>query len=152
MTPDICEYEDALMAALAAGHASGEIQRHLKMCETCHQAELVWRYLEQLASQEACEAPLPSASLIWWRAQLAEKRKLAARSVVAIELVQKAAIAAVAAFVIVAAVLWGRDVLGNCSLPWPVAIAALLLIAGSVAGMLYVWFQGHSMRVLARQR
>jgi hypothetical protein len=152
MTPDICEFEIAVMAALAAGNVSAELHQHLKTCPACGEAELVWRYLETVASQEKCDAPLPSVDLIWWRAELAEKRKLAARSVMAIELVQKAAMVVVAAFLIVAAVLWGRDVVGKWALPWPVAIAALLLIAGSTGGMLYASFQGHSMRVFARQR
>ncbi|MDQ2774948.1 MAG: hypothetical protein M3Y57_08530 [Acidobacteriota bacterium] len=53
MMPDVCEYEDTVMAALATGHAPAEIQRHLKTCETCREAQLVWRYLETVASQEA---------------------------------------------------------------------------------------------------
>ena len=152
MNEEICGYESAVITALTTGDTPAEIQRHLKSCPMCRESELVWRYLETLAIEERCDAPLPSADLIWWRAQLAEKRKLAARSIAAIEIVQKAAMLLIAGFLVVAASLWGRDVFGGWTLTFPVALAALLLVAGSLGGMFYAWIQGHSARFLARQR
>jgi hypothetical protein len=152
MMPEICECEKSVLAALAAGSISSEVRQHLDVCPGCAESVAVWQYLQTLASRPVSDGPLPSADLIWWRAQLAEKRRLAARSVAAIEMVQRAAILLIAGLAAVAATLWGSNIFGGITLPLPVALGAILLGMGSVGGMFYAWRQGHWTRVFARQR
>ena len=139
MRPEICNYESTLIAALSAGEPSAEVQRHLRTCEPCREAALVFQYLGEVASAEKDSVPLPSPDLIWWRAQLAEKRRLAAKSVAAIETVQKIATALLAALLLIAAVAWGPRFVGSLALSLPVAVAAVVLGVGLAAGVLYAW-------------
>lgn len=97
-------------------------------------------YLGKLsACDELHEAPLPSAELIWWRAQLAKKRDLARRSVRAINAVRLAAVVVSVAFVIVGMLLWAPRVLGELPVPLPLTLASLLVFAGSTGGVLLIW-------------
>ena len=139
MTPEICSYEGTLVAALSAGEPSAEVQRHLRTCEPCREAALVFQYLGEVASAEKDSVPLPSPDLIWWRAQLAEKRRLAAKSVAAIEAVQKIATVVLTALLLIAAIVWGPRFVGSLALPLPVAFAAAVLGVGLAAGVLYAW-------------
>ena len=97
-------------------------------------------YFEKLsACEELSAAPLPSPDLIWWRSQLAEKRRIANRSVKAIETVRIAALIVAAAFVLLVMLLWAPKLFGDLPLPLPLTIASLLLFACSTCGVLVAW-------------
>jgi hypothetical protein len=83
--------------------------------------------------------PLPSPELIWWRARLAEKRRLAQRSVLAIEAVRTAAVFAAALFMILSIALWAPRLFGNLPLPLPLTVTALSIFGCSTGGILYAW-------------
>jgi hypothetical protein len=97
-------------------------------------------YFEELSvCEELNAAPLPSPDLIWWRSQLAEKRRIASQSVKAIETVQIAALIVAAAFVLLVMLLWAPRLFGDLPLPLPLTIACLLLFACSTGGVLLAW-------------
>ena len=98
------------------------------------------RYLEDLAiCNELNASPLPSPELIWWRSRVAEKRRLARRSVVAIETVRIAGLLASVVFVIVAMVLWAPRLFRDLPLPLPLTLACLILFGCSTGGILLAW-------------
>lgn len=97
-------------------------------------------YLDEVAAcPELSTVPLPSADLIWWRAQLEEKRRLTRRYVQAINAVTAAAIAVSIALIAVAALLWAPEGLRQFPLPVPLTVSCLLLFAGSTGGVLVAW-------------
>ncbi|MCU1291482.1 MAG: hypothetical protein JWP08_332 [Bryobacterales bacterium] len=100
----------------------------------------VREYLEELSGcDELNAAPLPSPDFIWWRSQLAEKRRLARRSVLAIETVRIAALVVSAVFLILVTLLWAPRLFGDLPLPLPLTIASLFLFACSTGGVLLAW-------------
>ena len=100
----------------------------------------ICEYLDQLsASDELNRAPLPSAELIWWRAQLEQKRALAKRSVQAIAVVRAAAIVLSIAFVVAASFFWAPEAFRNLPIPVPLTMTCLALLACSTGGVLAVW-------------
>ena len=96
-----CANESSVLAALRSGSMPDELIAHLNSCAVCQDAKLVWSYLEGCAGAEA-EADIAPAGAVWWRAQLAEKRATARRSIAWIDTMQKIslAIAAIAAIAI----------------------------------------------------
>jgi hypothetical protein len=77
--------------------------------------------------------------LIWWRARLDEKRRLARRSVLAIETVRVAAVTVAALFVVLSIVLWAPRLFGDLPLPLPLTVAALVVFGCSTGGVLLAW-------------
>ena len=80
----------------------------------------VRQYFETLAvCDELNSTPLPSRELIWWRSRLAEKRRLAQRSTIAIETVRVAAVVVAAIFVVLTTLLWapGFSAICRCHCP-----------------------------------
>lgn len=88
-----CPLETAVLSALATASLSGDTLLHAQACSACRETVAVWSYLNTVAAAEA-DPPLPSPDLIWWKAQLAHQRRIAARSVTVINLFQKFALAA----------------------------------------------------------
>jgi hypothetical protein len=103
-------------------------------------AAAIRQYFETLAAREAVDAsPLPSAELIWWRARIAEKRRLTQRSVVAIDAVMACSIAVSVAFVAIITLLWGPRLFGDFPLPIPLTLASLVFVGCCTAGVLLAW-------------
>ena len=125
MMPQLCEREATLIAALHRGSVPEELCVHASECPACADAELIWR---QLRTERDARPPLPSAGLIWWKAQLESRKELAGKSVAAIDWVQK--------FALVAAM----GLLAAARFPW-LALAGLAVLACAAAGVLYAWSQ-----------
>lgn len=133
-----CEYEAALLAGLEQGHVPEELSRHAASCPACTDTTAVWRYLHDIAQDAAETEQLPAVGLIWWRAQLAERRKLASRSVASIRIVQNAAIALAAILAIALLAAYSQTFTSVPALLLE-GIAALLFFSVPVAGLLYFW-------------
>lgn len=129
MTPQICERESALVAALGRGTVPEELARHAENCSACAEAKLIWSSMSNDALQDA---PLPPAGLIWWKAQLESRRQLANRSVAAIDIAQKAAAGAAAVF------LAALTIMEPNQFPWQAAVGLAVLGCAAV-GVLYAW-------------
>ena len=87
-----CANEGRVLAALLSGPMPDELAEHLTSCPVCQDAQLVWSCLEACADAAAA-TEIPPAGVVWWKAQLAEKRAAALRSVAWIEVMQKIALA-----------------------------------------------------------
>jgi hypothetical protein len=92
MNSERCEFEDAIGAAIASGQWDGALREHLAQHVECAELEITLRCLANIGTADD-QAP-PGPGLIWWRAQLAERRAQAMRGVAAIEWMQRAAMAA----------------------------------------------------------
>jgi hypothetical protein len=132
MKAEICAFEEASAAAFASGDWSAELHDHVNACAACSELALVWQSLGQ-ATGEQNDAPLPAPGLIWWRAQLAERREQAERAVAAIALMQKLAIALALAAAV--PLLW-------LSKPnvWLILFGVTLFLA--TGAVLYGWARG----------
>jgi hypothetical protein len=134
MNPQICDHEMLVLAALADGsEIDTELAAHLANCEACSEAATVFSYMRQLARYSEPTA-LPSADAILWRAQIAERQRLAQRSVAVIEFWWKAAAAAALLIAIFALAVWGPGnvVLGEVVGAALFACAAIFFTKGSV--------------------
>jgi hypothetical protein len=98
----------------------------------------VFRFLET-ASSEKEETAASAAGLIWWRAQLYEKRALAARSVTPIRTAQTVAIVLALVVAAIFAAMMGPEWIGKAS---PLVLAVVACGGGliaSTAGLLAFW-------------
>lgn len=133
-----CEWEPALVSALQRGHLPEEVSRHVASCAACTDTAIVWGYLHDVEQDAADADQLPAPGLIWWRAQLAERRKLASRSVASIQIVQNAAIALAAILAVTLLALYAQTFTQIPALLLE-GIAACFLFSLPVAGLLYFW-------------
>jgi len=129
-----CDFEQTLLAALAAGTVSQELLQHVEHCEACADAKLVWTYLRESAADDLDSSPVPAAGLILWRAKLEEKRNLAERSVASIRIVQNAALFVAAAV--------SLPIMGTYSAEFLIGKSALFLIAMLGVPALSLWALG----------
>jgi hypothetical protein len=142
-TPNTCEREPELLAALASRGLTEELRAHLEACPDCREAQEVWTYLAGLGEETLEDAaPLPAPGLIWWRAQLAAKRNQAEESVAAIKLATKTAVALTLALVCLVAIWWGPQSWEHLPVPVLGAGIALLVLLFSAGTVLYVWARG----------
>lgn len=98
------------------------------------------QFFQELGSCEELKAlPSPSPELIWWRSVLAENRRLARQSVLAIETVRIVAVFVCATFAVLATILWAPQLFGALPLPLPLTVAFLMLFGCSTGGVLLAW-------------
>jgi hypothetical protein len=98
---------DALRSGRWNGPWGEEIRRHAASCAACSEVALVARALQR-ADQQA-DVRLPSAGLVWWKAQLAARRDAERRAAEPIAFAERAAEALAALTVIVLAIWqWPR--------------------------------------------
>ena len=134
-----CDHEPVILAALDEGPLSEELDRHLATCDVCAEAALVCRYLREPMGDEAEPSTMPSAGLIWWRAQLEEQRNLANRSVASIRIVQKVTALVAAAVAVLMASAYSTQVFTGTSALLAVGIVSLPAVSVSALAVLYYW-------------
>lgn len=95
-----CEREQEVVDALTSGRwatAWGEdIRRHAEVCTACAEVAFVTQEFRREADAELLQAALPSAGLVWWKAQRAARRAAEERAAEPIRFVERAAFALVA--------------------------------------------------------
>jgi len=73
-----CDREQQVLDALQSGRWAGpwgeEIRRHAAACAVCSEVVLVAEALRYQGELAQTEVRLPSAGLVWWKAQLAARR------------------------------------------------------------------------------
>ena len=73
-----CDREQQVLDALRSGRWTGpwreEIRRHAAACAVCSEVVVVAEALRHEAELGQTEVRLPSAGLVWWKAQLAARR------------------------------------------------------------------------------
>jgi hypothetical protein len=99
-----CDREQAVLDALTSGRwatAWGEeIRQHAASCAVCSEVVLVAEALRRVERSAEAEVRLPSAGLVWWKAQLAARRAAEQRAAQPIALVERfaQAVGALSAF------------------------------------------------------
>jgi hypothetical protein len=147
MSQNDCEFEPRILAALASGGLTPELLAHKRHCSICDGAAVVWECLNAAPVDDAAE-DLPSADLIWWKAQIAEKRLLAERSVAIIGLIQKIAMALVALVALGCGVWFAPRFANEVPLAyWLTSLALVVLLLGTLAFLRY-----SELRDVAEQR
>jgi hypothetical protein len=90
-----CDKEQQVLDALRSGRWAGpwgeEIRRHAAGCVVCSEVVLVASALRREEQLAHPEVRLPSAGLVWWKAQLAARRAAQERAAQPIALVERIA-------------------------------------------------------------
>ena len=88
-----CDREQAVLDALASGRWSTpwgeEVRQHGASCAVCSEVVLVAEALRREEQSAEAEVRLPSAGLVWWKAQLAARRAAEQRAAQPIALVER---------------------------------------------------------------
>ena len=138
MKPEVCEFEDAVTAALYSGEWDATLREHVVQCPQCAELRDVCQSLAHAALTVGDTNPVPAPGLIWWRAQLAERREQAERAVAAIELMRK--LAGAVTLIVLAMVLWFWKPDGSLVDRSAVLMGvSMLVVSGAV---LYGWARG----------
>ncbi|HEX5483121.1 MAG TPA: hypothetical protein VFZ08_10915 [Terriglobia bacterium] len=99
-----CDREQAVVDAVVSGRWESawgeEIRRHAAGCAICSEVALLAQALRREDEAVQAELCLPSAGLVWWKAQLAARRAAEERAAQPIALMERAAqaLAGLAAF------------------------------------------------------
>jgi hypothetical protein len=90
-----CHREQEVLEAVRAGRWSGawgeELRKHAAACPVCAEVALVAAMLLEERDLAQAEVRLPSAGLVWWKAQRAARRAAEERATQPIALVERAA-------------------------------------------------------------
>lgn len=100
-----CSRSADVAAAASAGTldlSGGALGEHVSACASCRDLALVVAALREERDRSRRQAPVPSAGLVWWRAQLRERREAARRAAAPVTLVHAATLVG---FVVLAVVL-----------------------------------------------
>jgi len=79
MTAQNCSFESDIRRAARQGRWSDELRQHLGGCEECAATAAVTPWLGELAALPTRQHTLPSASIIWIKAQLLQNQRSAER-------------------------------------------------------------------------
>lgn len=76
MNANVCAREDELLDALGRGYVGAELTSHVNGCEPCRELRLVAGALLEEKAAAMIEAPVPSASTMWWRMQIRYRQEV----------------------------------------------------------------------------
>ena len=89
MKPFECEKESLVIEAVRSGSWDADLREHAAHCESCSDAALAARVLNEMRAVDLAEARIPDAGLMWWKAQLVAKRTAAERATQPISFVER---------------------------------------------------------------
>lgn len=89
MTPNSCDRELEVMAALGDETLPTALAAHVAGCAACQQAWAIGEPLLRYLAEEQ-QQPLPDASQMWWRAKLDARREARRRSMQPLDTVERA--------------------------------------------------------------
>jgi hypothetical protein len=89
MKPFECEKESLVIEAARSGSWDADLREHAAHCESCCDAALAARVLNEMRAIDQAEARIPDAGLMWWKAQLVAKRNAAERATQPISFVER---------------------------------------------------------------
>jgi len=99
-----CEREPEVLDAVQSGRLS-ELSTHLAACPTCADLVTVLESMQKDGDLVAAQVQLPSAGLVWFKAQLRARREATAEALKPVSVAEKVAYASVLAGLI-AALAW----------------------------------------------
>ena len=149
-----CPFEQELLDAVGSrrwpGRADRALTAHVVGCSICRDTvEIAQAFFEE-RDQPRREPPLPSASAIWWRAQIrarTESARLAARPIALVQAIATVCVAAVSLAFAPAASTWVRQIIatigattwwsspGDVSLSWILGTALYATLPLLAVGM-----------------
>lgn len=110
-----CDQEKLVLEAVRSGRSANEweepLRVHVAACRICSDVALVAQFLLQENECAGAEAALPDAGLVWWKAQLLERRAAAERAVRPIAVTEELAGAGAVAFLLTGIILNWSSVL-----------------------------------------
>jgi len=112
MSQTNCPQEATVSEAARSGRWEDSVARHAAECPLCQEIAQTSRWLQAMAPGVEDDRALPDASLVWWRAQLSERRAKLERSQKAVEWLQIVSSVLASAGLFVWAVWNWRAVLG----------------------------------------
>lgn len=68
-----CPQEDSVVKAARTGLWNELIREHLLKCSLCREVAAAAGLMRELANSSAEDGPLPQASLLWWKYELAQR-------------------------------------------------------------------------------
>ena len=102
-----CGRAAEVLAAMTAGRepwlANEELRQHADACESCREMVTVVSALRGERDRVRRTATVPSAGLVWWRAQLRQRQHAALKATAPVNAVHAAAIVAAAVLAVVLA-------------------------------------------------
>ena len=102
-----CVRAAEVLAAMTAGREPGlaneELRQHADACESCREMVIVVSALRGERDHVRRTTTVPSAGLIWWRAQLRQRQQAALKATAPVTAVHAAAIIAAAVLAVVLA-------------------------------------------------
>lgn len=128
MNQAFCDREQKVSEAVRSGTWDPELRDHARHCPICADVLLVTEFLQNEAEVAGAEAPLPSAGVIWWKAQLASRHSAVARATRPIKFMRN-----LACLVGVGAVVWFLLGSGEAG-PWLSELAKFQLHGAGFAG------------------
>ncbi len=107
-----CPREQEILTARKSGYFESEsgapLRAHLAECESCTEAVLVAHFFEE---HDTADITVPSAALVWWKAQLRARREAAEQAMKPVSITEKIALAC-ALIGALASLVWIGDVSG----------------------------------------
>jgi len=99
-----CEREPEVLEAVQSGRLT-ELHTHLAACPTCADLVLVLESMQKDGDMVAADVRIPSAGLVWFKAQLRARREATAEALQPVSVAEKVAYTSVLAGLI-AALAW----------------------------------------------
>lgn len=76
-----CDFKKAVVNQVKLNAVHEEIKNHLQACSKCRETEKIAQLFQMNFSVESRVPNLPTAGFVWWKAQILNKRRAAARTV-----------------------------------------------------------------------
>ena len=112
-----CQKEQEVLEAAQTGRLESEwgepLRAHLAECPSCADLVLVARFLQEESDSESpiAEIKVPSAALVWWKAQLRTRREAAQQALKPVRIAERVALAC-ALLGALASLVWFGDMAG----------------------------------------
>ncbi len=131
MKPHECENESRVIEAVRSGRWDADLRRHAALCQSCADAALAARVLNEMRAFDDAEHRIRDAGFVWWKAQLLAKQAAGERATQPINFVERLACLCVV-----------LSVAAACFWQWPVIRAWLGALAGKPASLHFGSFWG----------
>ena len=81
MKHKVCRFEKAVLEALRSGEWKGSVAAHAAGCRSCDEMIQLARWMKELADTQETDGTLPSAQMIWFRAEVLNTLAIKERAV-----------------------------------------------------------------------
>ncbi|HEX8290063.1 MAG TPA: hypothetical protein VF556_18935 [Pyrinomonadaceae bacterium] len=96
-----CSKEQIVVESFNSGFVKDEIRIHVSQCESCRETAKIVEFFQRNTINENSPKNLPAVGLIWWKAQIRNRRRAAERAIQPISIAQGAGV-----FIFLMILLW----------------------------------------------